>query len=211
MKKSTLLLLVVLGAFCAMFVHQQRSGIAQSADIEHQKRIDRDKKVPQEKVDLAFVEAKKIQDDIVAVMAKKKPEFKLNRRLSNYSVNTPPGRRGETLDELAWRDKETSLQIHVHLALSQDDALTSMRRRSEYISMGEFFPIPNVGVEAVLVKNVLFNKKVSAVGIHFVKNRAEVDIYLRNHSRKLETNEKEIMEILRLIEPQIVPKVSFYE
>ena len=47
--------------------------------------------------------------------------------------------------------------------------------------------------------------------IHFVKNRAEVDIYLRNHSRKRETNETEIMEVVRLIEPLIVSRVSFYE
>lgn len=38
---------------------------AQISDIEYQKLFERDKNVPKEKVDKAFVEAKKIQDNVI--------------------------------------------------------------------------------------------------------------------------------------------------
>lgn len=77
--------------------------------------------------------------------------------------------------------------------------------------MGEFFPAPEFGNEAILVKNVQFNQNNTQVSLHFVKERAKVAIYVRNNKtrRKTAENEKELMEIARLIEPLIRARASF--
>lgn len=182
---------------------------AQSSDIEYQKLLERDKNVPKEKVDLAFAEAKKIQEDILAIIAENKPEFKLHRTSAVHLKYDNPGQRGRTYNEMTWRTAKTQLSIDVTLGLKKEEQLPSFRKRLDSISMGEFFAVPNIGDEAVLVKNVLFNTKTTTVGLHFVKGRAQVGIYVTNHKRKTARNEKEIMEVVRLIEPLIVARPNF--
>lgn len=182
---------------------------AQTSDIEYQKLLERDKNVPKEKVEKAFAEAKKIQESILSVIKEKKPEFKLFDKRSPHLIYDSPGRRGETLDELTWRTSKTQLAINIHLGLKKENELISFREGLEHISMGEFFAIPNIGDEAVLVKNVLFNKRATNVGLHFVKGRAQVDVYVTNHQRKTAKNEKELMEVVHLIEPLIIARPNF--
>jgi hypothetical protein len=182
---------------------------AQSSDSDYQKLLERDKNVPKEKVDKAFSEAKKIQDDILAIIAEKKPEFKLHRTSAIHLIYVTPGRRGETHNEMTWRTTKTQLSIQVHLGLKKEEQLPSFHRRLDSISMGEFFAVPNIGEEAILVKNVLFNTKTTSVGLHFVKGRAQVNTYITNHKRKTAKNEKELMEIVHLIEPLIIARPNF--
>lgn len=184
---------------------------AQASDIEHQKSLERDKNVPKEKVDIAFAEAKKIQDDILAIIAENKPEFKFYRKFSSHLISNVPGRRGETRDEITWRTTKTQLSIEVHLGLKKEDQSSSFHRRLDSISMGEFFAVPNIGDEAVLVKNVLFNTKTTEVGLHFIKGRADVAVYVTNYQRKTEKNEKELMDVVHLIEPLIIARPNFDE
>lgn len=182
---------------------------AQTSDIEYQKLLERDRNVPKEKVEKAFAEAKKIQDDILAVMAKEMPEFELQRTSAGHLRSGNPGRRGESHNEMSWQRKKTRLFLNFQLRFNKEDALARSRRSMDGISMGEFFAGPKIGDEAILVKNVQFNTRVTQVSLHFVKGRAEVSIYLMNHQRKTEKNEKELMEIVRLIEPLIVARPNF--
>jgi len=182
---------------------------AQVSDIEYQKLLERDRNVPQKKVDKTFAEAKKIQDSILAIIAEKKPEFNLHRTSARHLKNDIPGRRGETRNEITWRTAKTQLSIYVNLGLKKEEELILFREGLDHISMGEFFSVPNIGDEAVLVKNVLFNKRATNVGLHFIKGRAKVSIYVTNHQRKTAKNEKELMEVVRLIEPLIDARPNF--
>ena len=182
---------------------------AQISDSEYQKLLDRDKNIPQKKIDDAFAEAKKIQESVLAIVAAKKPEFKLHRSNSGHLISHPPGRRGTTRDEMTWRTGKTQLGIQVHLGLKKEDELILFRERLEHLSMGDFFKISNIGDEAILVKNVLHNTGMTNVGLHFVKGRVLVDVSVKNHQRKTEKNEKELMEVVRLIEPLIVARANF--
>lgn len=182
---------------------------AQQSDQEQQKRLERDKNIPQAKVDKAFAEAKKIQDSILKAVADKKPGFKLHRQSASHLISDVPGRRGETRNEISWRSSKTSLWASVILGFEKEEALNSFHKGLEWIQSGDFFNIPDVGDKAVLVKNVFDNTKNTSVGVHFVKGRAEVSIQITNHRRKTIENEKELMEIVRMIEPLIVARASF--
>lgn len=182
---------------------------AQVSNDEYQKLLERDKSVPQEKINKAFAEAQKIQDDILDVIAKKKPEFILQRTFARHFRYDVPGRRGETYNEVTWHNNKTRLSIDYSLGFSKEEILPIFHRGLESISMGDFFKVSDIGDEAILVKNVYANTKMTSVGLHFIKGRADVSIYLTNHKRKTEKNEKELMEIVRLIEPLIVARQNF--
>ncbi len=183
---------------------------AQSSDIERQKLLERDKNVPEERVERAFAEAKKIQEDIVAAVSSKYPKSQLQRSSARHlKYGNSPGRRGVTRSEVAWQMNKTRIWMDVTLELNNESALKLSHNGLKGISMGEFFDAPGIGDEATLVKNVVYNTRVSQVSIHFVKGRADVSVYLTNFQRKTAKNEKELMEIVRLIEPLIVAKPNF--
>ena len=204
-------ILIFVALFCAAHsaLFNNEIGNAQTLNIERQKLIERDKNVPKEKIEKAYAEAKKIIDDISKVMAEKKPGIKLNNKYSGHLISTAEGQLGRTLDEISWLKGKTKISMQITLGFNSEEILGKFRRRMNGISMGEFFPVPNVGDKAVLVKNVQFNTKATDVGLHFVKGRAQVDIYVANYKRKTEKNEKELMEVLALIEPLIVARANF--
>ena len=121
----------------------------------------------------------------------------------------PTERTGKTHNEISWEKNGTRISLDFQLGHNKEDTLASFRFGLETISLGEFFEAPGIGDEAVLVKNVEFNKKMTNVGLHFVKGRAKVSVYLSNHQRSREENEKELMEIVRLIEPLIIARPDF--
>jgi hypothetical protein len=182
---------------------------AQTSDLEYQKLLERDKNVPKEKVERAFAEAKKIQDDILAVVKDKMPEFKLQNSYAGHLRNHNPGQLGATYNEMAWQKKKTRLSLNFQLRFNKGDTLTWSHNSLQLISMGELSDVPNIGDEATLIKNVVYNTRNTSVSLHVVKGRAMVSIYLTNHQRKTEKNEKELMEIVRLIEPLIVARPNF--
>lgn len=220
MKKKNWIVIVIFAivfglGLSATFTKDEVSN-AQTTDIEsqkrieeRQKRIDRDESIPKEKIKKAYAEAKKINDDISKVIAEKKPDFNVDNRYSSHLISISEGQLGETLDDISWFNRKTKIGMQIRLGFNNEEALTNFRRSMNSISMGEFFAVPNVGDEAVLVKNVNFNTKTTNVGLHFVKGRAQVDIYVANYKRKTEKNEKELMEILRLVEPLIVARPNF--
>lgn len=221
MKKSVLFasMIAVVSVFFLwqlLLLRENNITNAQTSDIERQKLMERDKNVPKEKVEKAFAEAKKIQDEILAVVAKEMPEFKLQRASAQHlksgnslEYNATPGRRGATYNEISWQNKETRVFLNFHLGFNKEDTSSRLHTSMSGISMGEFFDVPDIGDEATLVKNVTYNKKATSVSLHFVKGRAAVSIYLKNLRRKTAKNEKELMEIVRLIEPLIVAKPNF--
>jgi hypothetical protein len=77
--------------------------------------------------------------------------------------------------------------------------------------MGDFIDAPGIGDEATLVKNVTANTRMTSVGIHFIKGRAQMHIYLSNGLRSTAKNEMELMEIVKIIEPLVVARTSFDE
>lgn len=182
---------------------------AQTTDIASEKRLERDKNVPKEKIVLAYAEAKTIHDAIVRSVGQRKPEFKLYRDSASHLISSVPGRLGSTLDEITWRTATTELSMQIHLGLTRNEQLTWFRGMPNRIPAGDFFVVKALGDEAVLVKNTSFNQMDTSIGIHFVKGRAKVDMYLTNYKRKTERNEKELMEIARLIEPLIIARPNF--
>lgn len=220
MKKKYWIMIVIFAVLLwlgsSVFFNKDEVSNAQTPDIEtqklieeRQKRIERDKSIPKEKVEKAFAEAKNIIDEIKKIMAKKKPDFKVDNVYSAHLISVAEGRLGETLDDITWLNGKTKIGVQISLGFNNEEMLAGFSRRMDGISMGEFFAVPNVGDKAVLVKNVQFNTKATDVGLHFVKGRAQVDIYVTNYKRNAEKNEKELMEILKLIEPLIVARPNF--
>lgn len=205
----------IIGALSLFFLWQclpfSESNItkAQTSDSEYQKLLERDKNVSTEKVERAFAEAKRIQDEILAAMAKEMPDFKFQNARAVHSKYDNPGRRGETHNEVSWQRRTTRLNLNFQLRFDKENALALSRRSIEATSMGEFFDVPNLGDEATLVKNVVYNAQVTSVGLHFVKGRVSLSIYLQNFKRKTEKNEKELMKIVKLIEPLIIARPDF--
>lgn len=183
----------------------------QPDDIEQQaRRSERDRAVPKAKVEKAFAEAAKINDAILTAIAARKPGLKLKRQSASHLIRDVPGSRGDTSNEMSWRKGNTFLEMSLILHFDNSKAVADHRFGLQGISMGEFFRTKEIpGEDAVIVKNVQFNTESTAVGLHFVKGRAQVSIYLTNHGRKTVQNEKELLEIGRIIEPLIVARPKF--
>ncbi|MGH9948642.1 MAG: hypothetical protein ACRD6X_15800 [Pyrinomonadaceae bacterium] len=182
----------------------------QVIDTESKNLSDRDKNVPKEKVERAYAEAQAIQDAILATIKKNKTNFRLYRTSARHiKYGSNPGRRGETRNEMSWRTENTKISVTIGLGLSKEEELSNFLPALDHISMGEFFEAAGFGEKAILVKNVDFNRKVTQVSLHFVKARALVHIYVQNHQRSRAKNEKELMQVARLIEPLIVAKENF--
>lgn len=182
---------------------------AQVSDAEYVKLLERDKNVPQEKIDKAFVEAQKIQDDILATIVKNKKDFKLLRTSAIHLKYDNPGQRGGTYNEVTWQKSRTRIFINFRLGFKAKEEVDSFRSGLEGISQGDFFEVPKIGDDAILVKNVLFNTRSTNVGLHFVKGRAKVSIYVTNFGKKTKENEKVLMEFVKLIEPLIIARSNF--
>lgn len=184
-------------------------GNAQIVDQDYQSLLERDKSVPKERVEKAFAEAKKIQDSVLEIIAKKKSGFVQDHTSSRHLQYDIPGRRGTTRNEMSWNNGNTILQVYVELEFNNSDAVKSLRHGMESISMGEFFEVRSFGEEARLIKNVESNQRMTNVGLHFVKGRAVVSIYVTNHKRIASKNEKVLMEVARLVEPLVVARPNF--
>ncbi|MBX3296509.1 MAG: hypothetical protein KF762_12450 [Acidobacteria bacterium] len=184
--------------------------MAQIAEPVHPKLHKRYKNAPDEKIKKAFAEASNIEKQIMNLIAKHEKRFVLENVSTPHLIyDLTPGHPGRTYTSFAWRRNGTGLRIAVELEFNKEETVRSFRLGLEGISLGEFFEAPGIGGEAVLVKNVEFNKKMTNVGLHFVKGRAMVSVYLSNHQRSREENEKELMEIVRLIEPLIIARPDF--
>ena len=215
MRKKVLLLLAALLGIASLswrfmpFDGMSISSAQTADDVKYQKGIERDSSVPKEKVEKAFAEAKKIQDDILAVMAEKKMGFTLTRTFASHLIYDSPGRRGATHNEMTWQKKKTRLTVNFQLGFNEEETRTRFRTGLETISMGDFFEIPKIGDESVLVKNVLANKRMTGVGFHFVKGRVQVHLRVEDYRRSVAKNEKELMEVVHLIEPLISARSNF--
>ena len=181
------------------------------SDTEYRALLERDKNVPREKIEKAYAEAKKISDDVVRVLAEKKPKYTIYKKIAGHLRSSNPGRLGETRDEITWKSPKNRLFVNISLGFNNEETTALFQRSMEGISMGEFFPANEISAGAILVKNVQYNQKTTQVSLHFVKGRAKVAIYVGNNNSKRKTaeNEKELMEIARLIEPLIVARANF--
>lgn len=197
--------------FGAHFLHESAISNAQSSTSDSAKLLDRDKNVSKGQVEKAFAEAKKIQDEIVTAVGKLKPKYVLKLARAEHLIYDNPGRRGETRNEIGWKDGKTEILLNFQLGFDHADTLARFRTGLNTIAMGDFIDVSGIGDEATLVKNVTANTQVTDVGIHFVKGRAQMSIYLSNGLRSTAKNEKELMEIVRIIEPLVVARASFDE
>lgn len=187
-----------------------RSVLAQTDEAEaSRKRDEHDEKISQEKVDRAHLEARTIKEAVIKVIAKHKPKYEMTRTSQIHELRQRPGRKGTTLNEFSWKNSKSKVFVVVALGYDATDVKKQLDRGMEMIQMGDFFALPNVGDEAILVKNVTANKSMTDVGIHFLKGRAQVDIYFTNHFQTTAKNEKELMEFVKLIEPLIVARPKF--
>lgn len=168
-----------------------------------------DATITDEMIAKAHSEADLIHETIIRAIKSGKPQLKLSRsNMPSPRVYYSRENLGRTLNEISWQDNRTRISMDLQLGHNKTDTLDRFRLGLEGISMGEFFKAPGIGDEAVLVKNVDFNKKVTSVGLHFVKGRAKVSVYVKNFSRSTEKNEKELMEIVRIIEPLVVARAD---
>ena len=165
--------------------------------------------VSDEEVAKAYAEADKIHQGIRAAIKSKKPNFRVNSEsYTHLTTEQIPEYRGKTHTQFNYVNSRTHVRLDIFLGHNRDDTVSSFRFGLSGISMGEFFDAPGIGDKAVLVKNVDFNQKVTSTSLHFVKGRAQVSIYVFNWQRSREKNEKELMEIVRLIEPLVVARAG---
>jgi hypothetical protein len=206
--KKTILLLIIIG-FLSVEFDQITIINAQTTETDEQQKLDRDKSIPKEKVEKAFEEAKKIKESIVAVIEKKKPKFKLSASYADHLMYNLPGERGITQNELTFLALNTNLFITVNLGLKKENALVSFHDGLKSITVANVYEISNIGDEASLVKFTTFNKINTQVSLRFIKGRARVSLYLSNQKRTTKQNEKELMEIVSLVEPLIIARDNF--
>jgi hypothetical protein len=182
---------------------------AQTTETDEQQKLNRDKSIPKEKVEKAFEEAKEIKESIVAVIENKKPKFKLSASYADHLMYNLPGERGITQNELTFLALNTNLFITVNLGLKKESALVSFKNGLKSITMANVYEISDIGDEASLVKFTTQNKINTQVGLHFIKGRAIVYLCLSNQKRTTKQNEKELMEIVSLVEPLIIARDNF--
>ena len=102
--------------------------------------------------------------------------------------------------------------VSVTLLFNSEEAAKAFRFGTSRISMGEFYPAPDfLGKHSLLVKNVLYNKSMTNVGIHFAKGRLMVSTYLTNYKQTAAQNERDLIEFVRAIEPLLNAKLTFEE
>ena len=78
--------------------------------------------------------------------------------------------------------------------------------------MGEGSSVPQLfGTDAVLIKNVHFNKSMTWVALHFRRGRLLVSADYNSGSRTNTENEKELLKIIEAIYPLLVAKETFDE
>jgi hypothetical protein len=206
--KKTIFLLMLVGFLSVEFGRITVIN-AQTTETEYQKKINRDKSIPKEKVEKAFEEAKKIKESILAVIEKKKPKFKLSTSFADHLMYNLPGERGSTQNELKFLASNASLFVSFRLGLKKETASVYFHDGLKSITMANVYKISAIGDEASIVKYTTFNKINTQVGLHFIKGRAGVFLNLSNQKRTTKQNEKELMEIVRLIEPLIIARDNF--
>jgi hypothetical protein len=206
---STIILVFGLLLMIGLFNKNEVSN-AQTTDEEYNKLLERDKNVPQEKVNKAFEEARKIKESLIKVIAEKKPKFMLVHDREKYIISHVPGQKGLAGNELTWREgKKTEVSFSIVLDFNKVEVKKSFDIGLSSISIGDFYKLSGIGDEAILAKNFTANTKMTGVNMHFIKGRAEVHISLTNHKRSTEKNEKELMEFVKLIEPLIIARDNF--
>jgi hypothetical protein len=165
--------------------------------------------VTDDQLERAYAEADSIHRKIRAAIRNKKRNYKLeSERHSHLTSGFNVENKGKTNNQVSWLNRNTSITLTIKLGHYHDETMYWYGFGLNGISMGEFFDVPGIGEKAVLVKNVRFNRKVTTAGIHFVKGRAWVSLYVNNWRRSTEKNEKELMELVRIIEPLVIARAD---
>lgn len=165
--------------------------------------------VTDEQLERAYAEADSIHKNVRAAISSKKPRYRLeSERYSHLTSGFSIGNKGKTNNELSWLYGNTNIFVHIRLSHYPDETIYRYRSGLNGISMGEFYELSGIGDMAVLVKNVNINQKVTNVGLHFLKGRAWVSVYVNDWRRSVEKNEKELMELVRIIEPLVIARAD---
>lgn len=171
---------------------------------------ERDKSVPEDRLDRADSEARAIMAAVKSSIQKSFPGFQLTNEYFVTGRNQALGRRGQTAGSISWSKGDARMNLSLDFMFSEEEAHATLKRGLEGISMGEFFPSPiPLGDGAVLVKNVTYNTSTTQVGLHFTRSRAKVAAYFSNYKRSTSENEKELVRFVRTVEPLIKPKSNF--
>jgi len=201
-------LLISLGIFYWFSVAEGVS--AQIDDAERKRRMDHDKSITDEKLERVRQESAGIQDAIAKLVANHLPKYKIQSRSFSDPATAGVGRKGQTGFDIVWKRNDSRVMITATFFFNPEEAAERHTIGTSHISMGDFFPAPEMfGKEAIIVKNVQFNKSVTDVGLHFVKGRMNISAYIKNDFRKNPVNEKELIEFVRTIEPLLVAKENF--
>ena len=195
---------------CALLVSPDFGNAQIRVQNNNNKTQENNSEANEHNVEKAFAEAKKIQEDIVTIMASKKPNYKLLSQDAYHLKWGADRRDGTTINDIVWKKgKYQKFRVVIHLKLHKNGLSEQFWKRLNLISMGDFFKVEGIGDEAILVKNVYANTSMTNVGLHFIKGRANVQTYLRNYTETTANNEKELRELVSLIEPLIVARDNF--
>jgi hypothetical protein len=197
----------------AFFLNGSRPIEAQTFDPEvERKKDERDKTVTAEKLERVRAETVVIRDSILELMKKHFPKYELINSAISDPGNQGSGRRGQSTLEYEWKKGKSRLVLQIAFVFSPNEAQAFHLRRLNGIAMGEGSSAPQLfGTDAVLIKNVHFNKSMTWVALHFRRGRLLVSADYNSGSRTTTENEKELLKIIEAIYPLLVAKETFDE
>ena len=177
---------------------------------EIKRKTDRDNSLTAEKLERVKAEAVSVQNAILGLMNEKHRKYKIvSSRLSGPETGAL-GRRGQMVFQGEWKRGKAHFEVNVNFTFSPEEAETFHRKELLGVQMGEEFRPPELfGKDAVLIKNVQFNRSMTWVTLRFRKGRLRVFSSYTNASRSNAENEKAMIEIMEAIYPALVAKERF--
>lgn len=177
---------------------------------EIRQKKERDNSLTDDRLNRVKNEAVLVQDAILGLMKKNFRKYDL---VSNdmYGPETGGlGRRGQMTFKSDWKKGKTQFGLQITFVFSPEEAEKFHLKKLNEIAMGEGSLAPEpFGKDAVIIKNVQFNKTMTWVALHFRKGRLMVSGNINNGSRTNTQNEKELLEIMEAIYPILVAKEKF--
>lgn len=215
MKKVIATLLALFFCCAGLFLYSRgpvENTAAQVVDPDEQKKLEWDKSVTEEKMERLRRESQELKEAIKKVIATNYRKSTIRSEFLGDPANAAVGRKGRTSCEVNWKQGVAEYSIRITLLFDSSAAVNSHQRSVSGIALPEFYPAPDfLGKPAVLTKNLVYNKAMTSVGVHFVKGRLSVSAYLRNHKQTANQNEKDLIEFVRVIYPVLNAKVTFEE
>ncbi len=178
-------------------------------EVDRQKR-EWDKGVTEEKLQRVRIETEIVRQSMVERVKDKFSKYGEPSSRTYDPAGAAIGRRGQSGFKLDWKRGDTFWGMHVTFFFSKEEAEKMHLKQTEWIAMGERFRPPEIfGTDAVLVKNVTYNKSMTWVALHFRKGRLNISCNMQNSFKSNIENENELLKIMNEIYPLLIAKENF--